>query len=261
MHRREMLKMLAFAMAAGCGGNIQHLPRLPQDGGPIPTPTPNTTITSDQVFSNVSQVWKFVDAFGHHMTIESNPIGFAFGSSGNLAVWHYTKDFCAGYWNPATLEQCAISTTLPELYFVLRQDADKAWRCIGFTYVDYLGVKHKVQIFPQAGKALPYTIIPANSNSSDSLTGYDAIVETLDSGADLLDFSPLSGPVTFSATWQTLTRVENGMFISEQFEGCVHEIWSFGISNGLEKVIPVVGLGNNAACLTLDSQLTMNRIA
>jgi hypothetical protein len=230
---------------AGCGG-----------GSFTPPVTTQAAITSAHVFSNTPQTWNFSDGFGHHMTIAVSQIACAFGSCGDISVWHYTKDSCAGYWNPHTPEQCAVATSLDELYFVLRHDADSAWRCIGFTYLDYLGNKFKVQISQQPGKAAPYTIIPVSSSVSDPDTAYNAMVQSLAFDADLTDFSAPAGGTAFSTTWRTDASAEGSSLISLQHEGCVTERWTFG--NGLDKVIPLVGIGN-AGCLTLDSKLTMIR--
>lgn len=242
----------------GCGGNQLHthaasVPRI-NIGDPTPTPTP---VTSAQVFSNVPQVWNYVDGSNHHMTIAPSPIACAFGSCGDISVWHYTKDSCAAYWNPRTPEQCSVAVALDELYFVLRHDADGAWRCIGFTYVDYLGAKTKVQINAVQGQAPPYTIIPASSLVSGPDTSYNAIIQPLAFDADLTDFSPAVG-MNFSTTWRTDASTDGSDLISLQREGCVTESWYF--SAGLEKVIPVVGIGNNGACLALSPGLTMTRI-
>ena len=231
---------------SGCGG-----------GSFNPPVTAQSAITSAQVFSNTPQTWTFADGFGHQMTIATSPISCAFGSCGDISIWHYTKDSCAGYWNPHTPEQCAIATNIDELYFVLRHDADNAWRCIGFTYLDYMGNKFKVQISQQAGKAAPYTIIPVSSSVSDPDTAYSATIQALAFDADLTDFSAPSGGTSFATTWRTDASAEGRELVSLQHEGCVTEKWSF--SSGLEKVIPVVGIGNNGACLTMDSRLTMIR--
>lgn len=225
-------------------------------GGSFTAPvTTQAAITSAQVFTNTAQTWNFADGFGHHMTIAASPIACAFGSCGDISVWHYTKDSCAGYWNPHTPEQCTVATSLDELYFVLRHDADGAWRCIGFTYLDYLGNKRKVQIAKQAANAAPYTVIPVSSAVSDPSTAYDATVQALAFDASLTDFSPAVG-TNFSTAWRTDASAEGTSLISLQHEGCVTERWTF--ANGLEKVIPVVGIGN-AGCLTMDARLTMVR--
>lgn len=259
--RRDFLSMLAMSIAASGYGQI----RLPIDGGPGPRPTPTprpsnliAPLASD-VFTNVAQTWNFVDGHGYHMTINVNPIAQAFGSSGDITVWHYTKDNCAGYWNPRTPEQCAVATNLDELYFVLRHDPDGAWRCIGFTYIDYLGQKWKVQILKQATKAPPYTIIPAASNVSDPDTNYDAIVQASSYSASLTDFSPINSPVNFTSPWRTDASSENGKLISLQHEGCITEKWTFG-STGLERVVPVVNIGNGGSCLPMPPEYTMVRI-
>lgn len=271
--RRDFLALLAAATLTGCG-QVIHLSqgiKIPIDGGPVPRPTPTppplppTVITADQVFTNIAQIWNFMDGFGHRMTINVNPIVQAFGSSGDITVWHYTKDSCAGYWNPRTPEQCAVATNLDELYFVLRHDLDGAWRCIGFTYIDYLGRKWKVQILKQAGQAPPYTIIPASSIAGDPDTAYDAIVQQLAFSADLTDFSAINAPPNFSIPWRTDASLEmlNGVntLVSLQHEGCVTERWNFAPGFGLVRVVPVVNIGNSGGCLTMDPQFTMVRIA
>lgn len=239
--------LLSLIITSGCGGGSL---------APVPA-TQQSVITSAEVFSNTPQIWNFSDGFGHHMTITPSPIACAFGSCGDISVWHYTKDSCLGYWANHTPEQCAVAVALDELYFVLRHDPDGAWRCIGFTYLDYLGIKRKVQIMQQPGKAAPYTIIPVSSSVSDPDTAYNAIIQTLAFDADLTDFSTPAGGVTFSTTWRTDASAESQSLISFQHEGCVTERWAF--ANGLEKVLPIVGLGNNGACLTEDSRLTMVR--
>lgn len=239
--------LLSLTIISGCGGGSM-------------TPAPVTTqaaITSAQVFSNTPQTWNFTDGFGHHMTIAISPVACAFGYCGDITVWHYTKDSCAGYWNTRTPEQCAVATTLDELYFVLRHDADGAWRCIGFTDVDYLGVKRKVQINTPQGQAPPYTIIPVSSAVSDPNTSYNAIIQTLAFDADLADFSPAVG-MNFSTTWRTDASAKNGDLISDQNEGCVKEYWAYD-AKGLRIVIPIVGLGNNGACVSMDPKFTMER--
>jgi hypothetical protein len=261
MINKTLLLTLSLAFVAGCGGaahniSASSLPRI-TIGEPSPTPTP-TPITSSDVFSNVPQTWNFIDVLSHRMTIAPNPITCAFGSCGDISVWHYTKDSCAGYWNPHTPEQCAVATTLDELYFVLRHDPDGAWRCIGFTYLDYLGVKTKVQINPVAGQPLPYTIIPVSSVVSDLNTSYNAIVQTLAFDADLTDFSSPAGGTNFSTTWRTDASADGSSLVSFQHEGCVTEKWTF--TSGLETVAPIVGLGNNGICLTMDSRLVMHRV-
>lgn len=232
---------------SGCGG-----------GSMTPAPvTAQAAITSAQVFSNTPQTWNFVDGFDHHMTITASPIACAFGYCGDISVWHYTKDSCAGYWNPRTPEQCAVAVALDELYFVLRHDADGAWRCIGFTYIDYLSRKSKVQILQQPGKAPAYTIIPADSATSDPNTAYDAIVQPLAFDADLTDLSAINAGVNFSQTWRTDASAEGSSLISLQHEGCVTEKWTF--TNGLSRIAPTVGIGNNATCIPLDTKFTMER--
>lgn len=239
---------------SGCGGVVRPV------GDPVPRPTPVTpssAITSAEVFSNTVQTWNFADGFGHHMTIAASPIACAFGFCGDITVWHYTKDSCAGYWNPRTPEQCAVATSLDELYFVLRHDSDGAWRCIGFTYIDYLSNKTKVQINKQAANAPPYTIIPVSSAVSDPNTAYDAIVQPLAFDADLTDFSAINAGVNFSAAWRTDASAEGTSLISLQHENCVTEKWTF--TNGLEKVVPVVNIGNGGACVNMDTRFTMVR--
>jgi hypothetical protein len=246
---------LLLLVLAGCGGITP-----PVDGStlqPHAAPTPTPVITASQVFTNTAQTWNFTDSFNHHMTIAPSPIACAFGSCGDITVWHYTKDSCLGYWNNHTPEQCAVATSLDELYFVLRHDPDGAWRCIGLTYLDYLSVKRKIKFSQQPGKALPYTVIPASSGTSDPNTAYDAQIQTLDFNADLTDFSDPVGGMAFSSSWRTDASLESGNLISLQHEGCITEKWA--LLNGLEKVIPVVGLGNNGVCLTMDSGLTMVR--
>lgn len=238
--------LLSITIISGCGG-----------GSMPPAPVAQSAITSAQVFSNTPQTWNFSDGLDHHMTIAVSPIACAFGSCGDISIWHYTKDSCAGYWNPHTPEQCAVAIAVDELYFVLRHDPDGAWRCIGFTYLDYLGIKRKVQISQQPGKAAPYTIIPVSSSVSDSDTAYNALIETLAFDADLTDFSIPVGGSTFSAAWRTDASADAGNLISLQHEGCVKERWTFG--NGLETVVPIVNLGNNGACLALDPRFTMVR--
>lgn len=244
-----LLSMFALALA-GCGGGSMATPQ----------PTTQAAITSAQVFSNTAQTWNYQDGLGHHMTIAPSPVACAFGSCGEISAWHYTKDSCAGYWNPHTPEQCAVATTLDELYFVLRHDADGAWRCIGFTYVDYLGNKFKVQISKQPNQAPPYTIIPASSAISDPNTAYDALVQSLPYNADLTDFTSPTGGTAFSTSWRTDASADAGGLISLQHEGCVTERWTFTPGRGLATVIPMVGLGNGGACLTMDARLTMNRL-
>jgi hypothetical protein len=246
-----VLFALLFGLA-GCGG-VNKMPI----GEPAPQATPAPAVTSAQVFSNTPQTWNFADGLGHHMAITASPIACAFGSCGDISVWHYTKDSCAGYWNAHTPEQCAVATNLDELYFVLRHDADGAWRCIGLTYLDYLGVKRKIKFSRQPGKASPYTVIPSSSGASDPDTAYDAQIQTLAYNADLTDFSDPVGGTTFSAPWRTDASLDAGSLISLQHEGCITERWTF--SNGLEKVIPVVGIGNNGTCLTMSTGLTMIR--
>jgi hypothetical protein len=245
------MMLLAFSLLAiGCGGGSMATQQ----------PANQAAITSAEVFSNTAQTWNYQDALGHHMTISPSPIACAFGSCGDITIWHYTKDSCAGYWNPHTPEQCAVATTLDELYFVLRRDADGAWRCIGFTYTDYLGNKFKVLISRQPNQAAPYTIIPASSAISDPNTAYDALVLALPYNADLTDFSAPASGTAFSTSWRTDASADAGSLISLQHEGCVTERWTFDPGKGLDKVIPMVGLGNGGACLTMDSRLTMNRL-
>lgn len=254
------LFLLSLAIISGCGGIKQPI------GDPVPrttpTPVPTSAITEAQVFTNVAQTWNFVDGFTHHMTIAPNPTACAFGSCGDISAWHYTKDSCEGYWNPRTPEQCAVATSLDELYFVLRLDPDGARRCIGFTYIDYLSHKWKVQILARAGQAPPYTIIPASSAIGDLDTAYDAIVQPLAFDADLADFSAINAGVNFSSPWRTDASTEMigavNTLVSLQHEGCVTERWNF--ANGLERVIPVVNIGNGGACVNMDSRFTMVRV-
>lgn len=232
---------------SGCGG-----------GSFTPPVTTQSAITSAQVFSNIQQTWNFQDGFGHHMKIEVSPIPCAFGSCGDISVWHYTKDSCAGYWGVHTPEQCAASTTLDELYFVLRHDADGAWRSIGSTYIDQTGAKWKVQFFQHPGSAPPYTIIPADSDSGDveTITDYNFALLPFDS--DITDFSPMEGLPNYSTSWRTDTGIDNGRLISHQHEGCVVEHWEFD-TNGLQSVNPIVGQGNQG-CLTEDPKFKMIRV-
>lgn len=268
-----MKTILFFAVSLclffSCAIAQQHIP--PDGGFPphptptpriTPTPTPAPTITAAQVFSNTAQTWNFVDGFGHHMTIAPSPIACAFGVCADITVWHYTKDSCAGYWNPRTPEQCSVAVNLDELYFVLRHDPDSAWRCIGFTYIDYTGQKWKVQILQQPGQAPPYTIIPVNSSVSDPDTSYGAIVQPLATTASLTDFAAINSGVNFTSPWRTDASAELlgslTTLVSFQHEGCVTEKWNFG--NGLERAAPIVNLGNGGVCLPLDSRFTMVRI-
>lgn len=244
---KSMIVMLFVLALVGCGGGSM---------SPAPVAT-QAAITSAQVFSNTAQTWNFADGFGHHMTIAPSPIACAFGSCGDISVWHYTKDSCAGYWNPHTPEQCAVATSLDELYFVLRHDADGAWRCIGFTYIDYLSRKWKVQILAQPGQAPPYTIIPAASNVSDPPTAYSAIVQQLAADADLNNFDAINTGVNLSVAWQTIASANGKKLRSGQHEGCIIEYWE--LQDGLEAVNPNVGLGNNGACVAMDARLTMVR--
>jgi hypothetical protein len=243
-HYSKFAVLLLSLSLFGCGGKI----------APIASQT--AVINSAEVFSNKPQTWNFADGFGHHMTIAPSPIACAFGSCGDISVWHYTKDSCLGYWANRTPEQCAVAVALDELYFVLRHDPDNAWRCIGFTYLDYLGVKRKVQINTPQGQAPPYTIIPVSSAVGDPNTSYNAIIQTLAFDADLTDFSPAIG-TNFSTTWRTDASADGSDLISFQHEGCVTERWTF--ESGLEQVIPMVGLGNSGACLAMDSRFTMIR--
>jgi hypothetical protein len=243
---KNLILIIAALALVGCGGGMT----------PAPTATP-AVITSAEAFTNTAQTWNFADGAGHHMTIAASPIACAFGSCGDISVWHYTKDACAGYWNPHTPEQCAVATNLDELYFVLRHDSDGAWRCIGFAYLDYLGNKFKVQISTPSGSAAPYTIVPVSSNVSDPNTSYNALVQSLPFDGSLTDFTSPTGGAAFTTSWRTDASAEAGNLISLQHEGCVTERWTF--SNGLEKVVPMVGLGNGGACLTMDTKLTMVR--
>jgi hypothetical protein len=243
----RLLPLFFALVICGCGGgSLTH-----------PTTAAGTAITSAQAFSNIAQTWNYSDDLGHHMTIAAAPIACAFGSCGDISVWHYTKDSCAGYWNPHTIEQCAAATNLDELYFILRRDEDGAWRCIGFTYLDYLGSKWKVQISKQQNHSAPYTIVPVASNVSDPDTAYDATIQALAFDSSLTDFSPINSGTSFATTWRTDASADAGSLISLQHEGCVIERWSF--ANGLQRVVPMVGLGNNGSCLTMDSRLTMVR--
>jgi len=242
-----LLSVLSLTILSGCGGGSM---------APAQVNAQNA-VTSAEVFSNIAQTWNFADGLGHHMTIGASPVACAFGSCGDITVWHYTKDSCAGYWNPHTPEQCAVATSLDELYFVLRHDGDGAWRCIGFTYLDYTGAKWKVQISKRSNKAAPYTIIPASSSISDPNTAYDALIQSLAFDADLTDFSAQTGGTAFSTTWRTDASAEGASLVSLQHEGCVTERWTF--ASGLEKVVPVVGIGNNGACLVMDARLEMVR--
>ncbi len=241
-----LILLLSLTIISGCGG-----------GSFTPPVTAKSVITSAQVFSNTPQTWNFVDGFGHHMSIEVIPVACAFGSCGDISVWHYTKDSCPGYWGAHTPEQCAASTTLDELYFVLRHDDDGAWRSIGSTYIDQTGTKWKVQFFQHPGSTSPYTIIPASSNTGDVETITDYIFAALPSDADITDFSAMSGLPNYSTSWRTDTGIDNGKLISHQHEGCVIEHWEFD-ANGLQSVNPIVGLGN-VGCLTLDPRLKMAR--
>jgi hypothetical protein len=218
-------------------------------------------------------LWYFQDGYGHTMTIAVSALPCAYGvCDANLVVWHYTKDSCAGYWNPRTPAQCASAKALDELWFVLHHDPDGAWRCIGFNYIDYLAVRWKVQILAPPGMAPPYTIIPVDSFTGDPETGYNAIVTTMASTWDpSSDFSAPTGPVNFSTTWRTdadsevlappqgrswLTIPLDTLF-SDQHEGCVHEHWNFAPGYGLFRVVPIIGLGDDGACLNMDPALTM----
>jgi hypothetical protein len=251
----------------GCCGNFKATPEAISgpvgDGAaphpsPSPTPAPVSTVT-----------WAFQDGNGYHLWIDRSPLDCAFGvCDGKLQLWHFHKDSCPSYWNGRTPAQCAVATHLDELWFVLHHDADGAWRCIGFNYVDYLARAWKVQVLAVPGQAPGYTIIPASATASDPPTSYNAIVK-LDPGGDIAtDFSPLSGSVNFSSSWQTFAGLEQfrstftgttNALMSHQHEGCVDEHWDF--VNG-EPVFfgPLVGIGDHADCIPLPPSQAMVRI-
>lgn len=262
---------IALTGCAGCGGRPALTPLRPTYPAVNQPSTPSHAPIS-QVFSppaaGQSAIWSFQDGYQHRMWITVTAVPCAFGiCDSNIAVWHFQKDSCAGYWNPRTPAQCAASVTLDELWFVLHRDPDGAWRCIGFTYIDYLGTKRKAQILTPFGAAPPYTIIPANSATSDPPTSYSAVIQILPAGANMEDFTVPSPTSTFSTSWQTIAGVEQiklgssliSALFSRQHEGCVEENWDF-TDSGVQPLVsidPIVGLGDNGACVNMDPLLTM----
>lgn len=250
------LFLLSLAIISGCGGIMR----------PVGDPTPRTTPTP---VPTSAVVWKFQDGFAHHMDIEVKPLPCAFGiCDSNISLWHYTKDNCLAYWNPRTVAQCAMAVRLDELWFVLHRDPDGATRCIGFTYVDYLDIKWKVQILPVPGQPLPYTIIPASATASDMPTSYNAIVQESPAGDIATDFSVPPGTVNLNSTWQTFAGSETvasllfGTVIalnSHQHENCIDESWD-ELNDELIAVLPIVGVQDSNPCAPMDPRLKMVRI-
>lgn len=258
LSRRELIGMIgASGILMGCGGQFR-VPKLPVGDPDEPVPI---VPKGASVFNNVPQTWNYRDGYGHGLSIIVTPYSQAFGSIGNISVWHYVKDSQMGYWNPRTAEQAAVAVAMDELYFVLRLDPDGAWRCIGFTYVEYTGQKWKVQILHHSSSPPAYTIIPVDSATSDPPTAYDALVQPLAPDTNLLDFNPLTGTPNFTSSWQTIASADGAKLVSLQHEGCVTEKWTFG--NGLEIIQPLVGIGNGGACLNMgggNPKLTMVRV-
>ncbi|MBZ5531827.1 MAG: hypothetical protein LAO20_10375 [Acidobacteriia bacterium] len=248
----SLLLAITLSIIAGCGGCSLAPPQTS-------TPKP----------SAITVTWQFQDGNGYHMWIDRSSLGCAFGvCDSDLQLWHFHKDHCESYWNGRTPAQCAVATHLDELWFVLHHDADGAWRCIGFNYVDYLSRKWKVQILTVAGHAPGYTIIPASVTASDPPTSYDAIVQRDPPGDISSDFTPPPGAVNFSSSWQTVAGLEQftsaftgtvSALMSHQHEGCLDEHWDF--VNG-EPVFfgALVGIGDNADCIPLPPAQAMVRV-
>lgn len=241
---------------------------------PVPVATP-VQVPSSNVFSTsmIGQTWYYADAVGHRLKIiiESAPCAFGICDS-NIVVWHYKKPpgSCEGYWNPRTRAQCAVAVALDELWFVLHLDRDGAWRCIGFNYVDYLGIKWKVQILTPPGKAAPYTIIPASPDSIGVATSYNAVVQQNMPGDSTTDFSVPPGAFNFESPW--LTEAGSAQYTSNyvgtvttltsrQHEGCTDELATFVPSVGLVNIAQVFGVGDNGACIAKDPSLVMVRVS
>lgn len=264
--------LLACLFLSACGGgSLSPSPSMRTHPATTPAAASPTTIISS-VFTppapGTSAPWYFQDSYGHWLQITVSAVPCAFGvCDSDIVIWHFQKDSCAGYWNPRTPAQCAVAVALDELWFVLHRGADGAWRCIGFSYIDYLGIKRKVQILTPPNSAPPYTIIPSDSATSDAPTSYSAIVQMLPHDADMTDFSVPIGAITYSTSWQTTTGIEQisvagvmqNALISDQNEGCVHEHWSYVASavQPLVSIRPIVGLGDNGACVNMDPGLTM----
>jgi hypothetical protein len=262
---KKVLSVFLFVFALSCGSQTYTGIVLP--------------VATNAYFNltMVGQTWQFVDSYNHHLWIDISQVPCAFGHcDANIIVKHYRKDSCAGYWNPRTPEQCAVATHLDELWFVLAEGYqgasgwihDGAWRCIGFNYIDYLGVTHKIQVINQ-GQAPPYTIVP-NVTGVPPYTYYVLKVNDNFTGNPATDFSPLTSINCCTTPWQT--DGEFGAFtspfagtitglISWQYEGCVAEHWYYKMNVGMVAIYPVVGLGNDGACISLDPGLAMIRVS
>jgi hypothetical protein len=128
--------------------------------------------------------------------------------------------------------------------FFLERDSSGAWYSTGGHIVAPFGFPWDATHTPQdftyttvgiQGHPRPYLIL-ADSGITDDTVFPDITAET---------------------RWKTMTYTENGMLVSEQWEGpCIHEKWYFAIGRGLVKVIPF----DNGGCSTLDPLETMERV-
>jgi hypothetical protein len=225
-HMKSTMLVLLLSLLVGCGGTTSPVTSQLQ---PSATPTP-TPITSAQVFSNHAETWEFKNGYGDLTWIDVAP------QPDGSTIWHYTKNADRAYWLP----DCKSA----EIYFDLAQDATGAWYSTGGHIIAPFGFPWDATHAPQdftyteigiAGHPRPYLIL-ADSGITDDTIFPDITAET---------------------RWKTMMYVENGMLISEQWEGpCIHEKWYFAIGRGLVKVIPY----DQGSCTGTDPLLTMERV-
>lgn len=229
LHSAQMkstMLVLLLSLLIGCGGAMPPITSQLQHATPTPTP-----ITAAQVFSNHAETWEFKNGHGDLTWIDVAP------QPDGSTVWHYTKNADRAYWMEGG--QSA------EIYFFLDVDATGAWYSTGGHIIAPFGfpwdATHTPQDFTYAavgipGHPRPYLIIGDSGTNVDTVFPGDGLAQT---------------------RWKTSTYTENGMLVSEQWEGqCIHEKWYFAIGRGLVKVIPY----DNGSCTGLDTLLTMERI-
>lgn len=274
---RKIMKLSTLALLCAsllsCGG--QSPAQVAVCGGGAGVPCSQNPPPSNPYFnmSMVGQTWHFQDtaAETHDLWIEVQKVPCAFGQcSDHIAVWHYFKNDCFGYWNPRTDAQCSVSVALDELWFVLMQEPDGTWACIGFNYIDYLGTRWKVQILTPPGQPVPYTIVTTGTGYAGQQTYYNAVIQKDFPGDIANDFSPPPVVPFFSVPWITTGGSEayispfTGFVIatiSRQREGCVAEDWDFVADVGPVRFTPIIGIGDNGACIPIEPSLIMHRVS
>jgi hypothetical protein len=189
------------------------------------------TITAAQVFSNKAETWEFKNGYGDLTWIDVAP------QADGSTIWHYTKNAARAYWMEGGKDA--------EIYFSLAQDSTGAWYSTGGHIIAPFGFPWDATHTPQdftytadsiPGHPRPYLILADSGTTDDTVFPGDGVADN---------------------RWKTSMYIENGLLVSEQWEGpCIHEKWYFAIGRGLVKVIPY----DNGSCTGLDPLLTMEKV-